>query len=175
MKHVMIDLETLGTSSDSVILSIGAVKFDPTTCTLSDNGLHLVLATADQQTKGRHVDQDTVDWWNKQSQEARLSWDIPDRQKLDPRAVLMQFTEWFKGARFIWSHGSVFDVMLMESIMDMYGVTVPWKFWYIRDTRTLYDIAGVGPDRGAGTRHNALDDAIAQAHAVCAGYKALGK
>ena len=28
MNHLMIDLETLGTSADSVVLSVGAVKFD---------------------------------------------------------------------------------------------------------------------------------------------------
>lgn len=36
----------------------------------------------------------------------------------------------------------------------------------MRDTRTLFDLAGVKVDRGSGTHHNALDDACAQAEAT---------
>ena len=31
MSHIMLDLETLGTVSNSIILTIGAIKFDPLT------------------------------------------------------------------------------------------------------------------------------------------------
>ena len=68
MQNVMVDIETLGTSSNSVILSIGAVEFDnenlgaefevyidPESCT--DHGLV--------------IDAPTVMWWLGQSNEAR--------------------------------------------------------------------------------------------------------
>ncbi len=36
MKHIMLDLETLDTTSSAVVISIGAVAFDPETNALGD-------------------------------------------------------------------------------------------------------------------------------------------
>lgn len=43
MNHLMIDLETLGTSADAVILSVGAVKFDLESDKIDDEGFYLSL------------------------------------------------------------------------------------------------------------------------------------
>jgi inhibitor of KinA sporulation pathway (predicted exonuclease) len=54
-------------------------------------------------------------------------------------------------------------------------IPCPFRYNQPRDTRTIYDLAGidVGEYRSAGTHHNALDDAAAQARAVQAAVKAL--
>ena len=61
----MIDLETLDTSPNCVILSIGAVAFDP-------KGMGIVeklelKPTIDEQTEqhGRIIDEGTINWWSK--------------------------------------------------------------------------------------------------------------
>ena len=46
-----------------------------------------------------------------------------------------------------------------------------WKFWEVRDTRTLFDLADVSV-RIEG-KHNALTDAVAQAKAVQQSYAKL--
>ena len=43
--HGMIDLETLGTSPDTVILTLGAIKFDPYTNVEPSDGLYSVSYT----------------------------------------------------------------------------------------------------------------------------------
>ena len=67
----MIDLETLGSTPDSVILSIAAVKFDPFD-DYQDRGITPdqlptlnILVDIDSQTD-RRIDESTVAWWSQQ-------------------------------------------------------------------------------------------------------------
>ena len=64
---IMIDLETLDTSPYCVILTIGAVRFDP-----KGNGVveRLELRpTIEEQTEihNRIIDDSTIEWWAKQN------------------------------------------------------------------------------------------------------------
>jgi hypothetical protein len=53
---------------------------------------------------------------------------------------------------------------------------IPWPFWSVRDTRTLYDIAGVKlKDGGHVTSHKAVEDAERQAIVVQQAYMKLIK
>ena len=71
--HVMIDLETLGTLPGSVILSIGAVVFDPSKpiSECIEGQFYCVVNTEDSLRHGLKLNQATLDWWERQSQEAR--------------------------------------------------------------------------------------------------------
>ena len=60
--HVMIDLETLGTTPDAVILSIGGVKFDPNGDRIFDEFIYK-LDIDEQQQRGRTTNEDTMSWW----------------------------------------------------------------------------------------------------------------
>ena len=67
MKHVMVDLETLGTLPGCAIMSVGAVFFD-------ESGLgdeFCMVARQDNYTQaGLAIDADTASWWAQQSPEA---------------------------------------------------------------------------------------------------------
>jgi hypothetical protein len=53
---------------------------------------------------------------------------------------------------------------------------IPWPFYTIRDTRTLYEIAGVKlSDGGHSTSHKAVEDAERQAIVVQKAYTKLIK
>ena len=67
---VMIDMETLSTNPDCVILTIGAVRFDPRGDGVAER-LEL-RPTIDEQTEefNRSIDPDTVEWWGQQSESA---------------------------------------------------------------------------------------------------------
>jgi hypothetical protein len=53
---------------------------------------------------------------------------------------------------------------------------IPWPFWTIRDTRTIYDITGVKlKDGGHSTSHKAVEDAERQAIVVQKAYTKLIK
>ena len=67
---VMIDIESLGTSPDCTILSIGVVLFDPKGMGITSK-LEL-KPNVEEQTEiyKRSIDEGTLLWWSKQSPEA---------------------------------------------------------------------------------------------------------
>ena len=66
--HAMIDLETLGTKPDCVILTLGAIKFDPFTNEEPHSGLYQKLDIDEQDNLKRTQDESTIEWWGKQTQ-----------------------------------------------------------------------------------------------------------
>ena len=165
--HVMHDIETLGTTPGSIILSIGAVAFDPRAGLFSE--FYINIDREVSMDMGLTADQSTIDWWSGQSEEAKAALLVDPAH---PKDAFQRYFDWFKSVDGVevWSHGATFDTPLIEAVARHFRMPCPWKFWNARDTRTLYDIAGVAPDRSAGTHHNALDDARNQASAVMDAY-----
>lgn len=110
--HVMLDLETLGTRPGSVILSIGAVEFDLRV------GLGREFYVEISQYSSRHigftVDQDTVDWWEEQSAEARGLLARTSSGGLLPHVALQQFNAWLSPDPLVWGNGAAFDNALLR-------------------------------------------------------------
>lgn len=182
----MLDLETLGVKPGSVILSIGAVLFDPHGAVeprVYDlgggpvvNPIHATFhafLNAQEQTDRRDfggglVDGDTVMWWIGQSDAARTAMLEGQKNTQPVLGVLVDFAQWLCKGRVenIWCHGATFDAPLLQALYESYRLPVPWKFRCVRDTRTVFDLAGrpIGsfgtPD---GVSHDALSDAIWQA------------
>ena len=66
----MIDIETLGRTSNAVIVQIAAVAFDPMTGE-TDGEFCINLDPVDCQKNGLTIDAETVLFWLKQSNEAK--------------------------------------------------------------------------------------------------------
>jgi hypothetical protein len=163
LTDVMIDTETAGTTPGSAILSIGAVMFGPAGL---GKEFYAPISLASCTAAGLTIDPGTIAWWMKQSDAARAAAFRDDAEPL--LVVLLRFAEWITtvGAERPWCQGANFDTPLLEAAYSICGMTPPWKFWNVRDTRTLYELADVRVDRAHGTHHNALDDARAQAEAA---------
>lgn len=168
MTDVMIDLETLSTRPDAAILSIGACYFNLETGEIG-NTFHRNIFMVDAPRTG-HISADTVKWWMKQSDEARLAIANP-KNAIDIAMALMELRDFVPrtNAKF-WSNGATFDLVILRSAFDRCGHIVPWQYWQERDTRTLVDIAerltsvnAAKTQTFEGTKHNALADAIHQA------------
>jgi hypothetical protein len=69
MIHVMIDLETLSTRPDAVVLTLGGIKFDPYTDQAPHDPLYFRVDVDSQTALGRHVMDDTLNWWATQPKE----------------------------------------------------------------------------------------------------------
>lgn len=131
-----------------------------------------------------HRDPDTEAWWADQSDEAQGAF----TDAVDLKVGLERFTAWLSllvdDARDIpsirlWSHGAATDAPWLAAAYHACGLPVPWHYRAPRDTRTLFDLAGID-DHSAwlrqhpgplGVPHHALDDAICQARAVCGAYR----
>ncbi len=164
---IMIDLETLDVLPTATILTIGAVKFDPFGDDVNDPKCEKFYVRVDVDSCDRigcTVSQSTLDWWASQSKEAQEeAFDPSNRIPIeDAMAQLYKFC-W--GAKRVWSHGAGFDVIICEHIFRKIEKAIPWSFWEVRDTRTLFDL-GINPNRPPVLKHHALEDAWNQAVGV---------
>ena len=162
MNHVMLDLETMGLRPNAAIVSLGAAHFD------AENVLHTFHTPISLQScldNGLVTDQSTVDWWMKQSAEARSSWQRDDAPTLSD--ALSQFGAWLREFATLktmvpWSNGADFDIVLMSSAHRALGADAPWMYYNQRCYRTVRNMFPVAEMPRQGVHHNALDDALHQ-------------
>ena len=76
------------------------------------------------------------------------------------------------GTSKVWGHGSAFDMVILEHACRQIQQAVPWDYYNVRDTRTLYDLTDAELPNFSG--HHALYDAMKQAIGVQNCYRKLG-
>lgn len=176
LTDVMIDFETLGTVADSVILSIGAVKFDLNSDEVDENGFYSVLSIDSQLAAGRVIDESTLRWWMTQDEAARKVFSEP-AEHID--AVLQEFHAWFDPDLYdkysVWSNGADFDLPMIQHAFSRGGYDIPWRFWNNRCFRTLKNLprAKKIPAPANPIKHHAMFDALTQAKHAQAIWRAL--
>lgn len=162
--HCMIDIETLGTKADSVVLTIGALRFDPFSDDDPSDGLHLYLEVDEQTRNGRLVSEDTLQWWAEQEEEVRS-----DVFREDGRSTVKQALDslhsFVKDADAVWAQGPTFDMVILENLYASYGRSAPWRYSRVRDSRTLFAVLG-DPRGSFPMAHNALVDCYHQAKGI---------
>ena len=146
----MVDLETLSTSPDGLLLSIGAVRFDIDRAEVEaspvENGFERGISIADGMSRCRKIDSDTLMWWLNQSGNALA--DLNRLQKLADclPVVLESFSTWAEEdptVKYLWGHGASFDPVLLSSSYNCCGLKMPFKYTNFLDTRTVFRIAGM--------------------------------
>lgn len=172
MKHVMIDLESMGQSALAAIIAIGAVAFDPTTGKLGES-FYCVVDLQSSMNAGMTIDASTVLWWLKQSDEARKALQSPGAPLLEALMDLEAFLKQVSPNRkelIVWANGASFDFPILATAFRAHKARLPWDFWNERCARTLIGVArtlfGYQKPVIDGTAHNALDDATFQAQIV---------
>lgn len=172
--NLMIDLETLSTQPNAVVLSIGAVLFD-------ENDIHgtfYATCSAKYQTN-RDINHETVFWWMNQSDDAK---DLFKTNAIYTGNGLTDLLNWLyiekrlKQEKIkLWGNGSDFDnVILNDYLVENYFE--PFKHHNNRCFRTIKNILPLADNEKPmrqGVHHNALDDAIYQTHylqAICKKY-----
>lgn len=169
-KSCMIDLETLGKKPGCVILSIGAVMFDPKTQTLGPE-FYEVISMKSCAKVGLVSDPSTLAWWDKQDIEARTVIAQAQSAKTSKpiTTVLKDFKAWYqehsveKANRWVWGNGASFDAPILEATYEACGLIAPWEFWGNMCYRSLKNLHPEIKREREGTHHNALDDAKYQA------------
>jgi hypothetical protein len=64
---------------------------------------------------------------------------------------------------------------MLEDMFRSVQRPIPWQFWQIRDSRTLFGLCKLDPRKSMQTNlHNAAEDAYYQAKAVQLAYRELG-
>lgn len=172
---VMIDLETLGTVPDGVIVQIAAVKFNIVTRKVYyDHFLHNIEAQSCIDA-GMSLNVDTILWWMGQSQEARSIFANSDRIKIGQ--ALSLFNHWYDSdTQRIWCH-TTFDYPILNNAFLATGIQPKYSHYIFRDLRTIVDLANVDyrSRERKGVHHNALNDCLFQIEYVCDAYEILKK
>ena len=177
---IIFDVETLGKESNSVILSMAAIYFNPedkpTPQELRDNAFFVKLDVADQIKRlNRKVGKTTMQWWSKQCDNVR-------RKSFNPSSEDVRFEDGYEAMRqwaksknddkcWVWARGNL-DQLVLDSMEEQLEIDSIWKFARWRDVRTaidfLYetnrgyceiDYPGFDPSLHI-TKHNPIDDCV---------------
>jgi hypothetical protein len=158
MKHLLIDVETLGIHEDSVLLQFTALMYKGKggedsieeflgNCDILD----LKLAVDDQVRKGRKIDKDTVRWWKDQPSAVQKLVFVPDpKRDLPLDEAMTRFESWLKDNSFskkqdtIWQRGDRDTSWLSSAFMTAGWIheQLPLGWFRVRDLRTAVDVMG---------------------------------
>jgi len=170
--HVYFDIEALDTTPTSLVLSIGAAKFnledDEAYDEIKDDGHRCFYAALELQTQidaGRTMSEDTLKWWMGQTREAQK---VFTEQKYQTPDALRDLTEFCAGTKYAWGNGNMFDNVIIRDLYASMEMTYPYHYVCDLDLRTLKIAAGnptikIHTEANTNVKHNALDDAVFQA------------
>ena len=163
MKHLMVDLKTLDVAPSAIILQVGAVRFsesgpipEPDTGS-PDVILYNILLTGQDGS----MSEQTFRWWLRQSEGARQGLCTPEPVPLEH--ALRDLCKMADQCDRVWSHGASFDIPIINFHLKGRQLC---SFLDVRDTRTLFELAGITRSNRTEPKvsHRADWDAWAQAH-----------
>lgn len=177
-KHISIDIESLATTPDMKIVSIGAVVF--TASAQIEDKFYAVLDLREQALRGQS--ETALKWWEEQPDEVREALTTTAREPV--LFALGRLDEYVKrheaNLAGIWAKGPSFDLAALEHMYASYKLPPPWGYKLARCYRTVaaqmkntFPAAEL-PDYGPLVAHNALDDAKWQARSLAYMNQQLG-
>ena len=149
----MIDIETVGTGPEACILTIAAQSFDPLGTGYYTR--HFYARIDPDSQPGRNIEQGTIDWWATQPPEAQEeAFGEDNRIPLD--TALEELGKLIWQSKRIWAQGPTFDMNILEHAYKSFGRPLPWKYYIVRDSRTIFSLWPDLPKPPAS--HHALQD-----------------
>lgn len=181
--HLMVDMETMGNSPDAPIVSIGAVFFDPSTGNTGAE-FYRVVNLESSMSFGMKPDASTIQWWLKQSSEARSAILVDEAMGLrESLELLANFIaeNAANGSHTVqlWGNGCSFDNVILRRAYALTETPFAVPFRNDRDVRTMVELGksvGINPRYDIpfeGDMHNALSDARHQVKYVSAIWQRL--
>lgn len=147
-EDIMIDLETLATHSNAVILTIACIKFkksekiDRSILANGEKCFYRRITISSCEEIGLEKEQETIDWWKKQSYDARKEVGMTDEVVWTSpiKSVLTDLNKWVGNDNniIVWCNGASFDFPILSNAYRKCALTPFWKFWNERDCRTVY-------------------------------------
>lgn len=166
LPHVMIDIETMGNQSYSAIVSIGAVEFDIET-KKTGREFYRNVSLQSCLDMGLIINPDTLMWWLKQNEEARL--EIANNKGIHINQALQDFTQFINKSQQLWGNSARFDLGIIQNAYDKAKLPISWDF---RKERCLRTLVSFNPGlrynhKYEGTAHHAIADCYNQIGYCC--------
>jgi hypothetical protein len=180
--HIMLDLKTWGTRPDALIISIGAVEFNPNKVGDFGDRFHVAVDPEDAYRYGLTIDPSTImGWMSPDFDDARKR--LLANERLDLASALEGLSEWMGKDAQVWGNGATFDNVILASAYKAAFMERPWSYKADMCFRTMRKISRISCEVDAsvliarhdlgkkwdyiGSRdfvaHDALDDAVFQA------------
>lgn len=153
MKHLIVDVETLGIHEDSVVLQVTAAMYDPDRKGELFDKVEIKnwKLNAKLQARSRKVDKDTLKFWEEQPKEVQKAALIPHSDDVEPEVFCDEMADWIRSFKYekksdmFWQRGTK-DSDWLTSLFMMNGWEfgqMPWSWGRIRDIRTCVDVLGM--------------------------------
>lgn len=186
---VMVDIETLGTKTDSTVFQVSAIAFDLVTGEHYPNYFNLIADI--EKNKTLNVDGSTLKWWLNTDKE--LLTRILNAGSYSSKDILISFHSWLSSLPYkvnktlendnlyLWGNGILFDNKMIQHQFQSIGLEYPIYYKNDRDVRTILEIASLKTgltekeikdkfqDESL-VKHNAIDDVKAQIKLVVGCY-----
>ncbi|MBF8220460.1 3'-5' exoribonuclease [Serratia ureilytica] len=181
MNNLMLDIETLGVSTEAPLISIGAVFFEPLTGECGSEFYRVI--TLSSALENCLVEPRTLQWWMAQSDSARAVFN--DSSAIDLHEALREFSLFVQSRGSdevqVWGNGASFDNAILAAVYRKHAQKLPWRFRNDRDVRTIVELAKclknvdvrASFSINASDAHHALRDAKFQVAYVSAAFRAL--
>lgn len=178
MKAASLDIETLGTNSDAVVLSIGACIVTPDGVQ-TEGSFYSRVNIQQQIDLGRSITEGTLRFWLDQDRAVQKStFGYGDGPSI--REVVSKLYAWLDVHGFpgVYCKGPQFDAAILDSMADSAKVQRPVHYRKWRDIRTLEEIIVWAGHEDLlmqtketmskwGGAHDALADAQMQGEIIC--------
>ena len=150
---LMIDIEGLATTPDTTILTIAAQEFNP--LERGSLGREFYARVTLESQEDRSIDEATLQWWSTQPAVVRdEAFAEHDRLPLEQALQGLHKLAW--QARRVWAQGPTYDMNILEHAFKSRGMNLPWKFFNVRDSRTVFSLVPTLNKYPAS--HHALED-----------------
>ena len=181
MSEIMLDIETLGISNNSVVMTIGAIKFNRREDIKPLEYMESFYCRVSKEScikLGLETNKETEEWWDKQSEESKYEIFINKNDRYDIKDALIKLTNFIGNSKIVWANGITFDCIILENCYKKCKLDFPWKYYNLRDARTIYDIGNVNLKdfcKDKNQKHNALYDCYIQINALKKAFDNLKK
>lgn len=167
----MIDIETLGNQSNSVITSIAGVEFDLDS---GQTGKEFSINVDIQSCLdiGLEINASTLIWWFNQSKDAQMQMLVDPKPIEQALALLNGFID---QKSIVWGNSCRFDLGLLQNAYTKLKMEIPWRYSNERCVRTLLMFQPKMKDLidFEGIPHNAMHDCYYQIKYCSAIYNKL--
>jgi hypothetical protein len=165
MKHIMIDIETLGVSATAPVIEIAAVPFTREDH-FAEDAFYRAISLQDNIAHGRMPDMDTCLFWLKDPRKPNLGGTITLLQ------CMLEFQNWLtanstKETQY-WFKGTSFDPVLLDNITDHLNLPRLWKYSQCLDVRSIQKFHGIQMNLAS---HHPTDDCLNQIAVLHHAYK----
>ena len=151
--NLMIDIETIGVAPTATILTIAAQAFDPFGTGYYDQQYYARITLESQ--SNRSIDESTVAWWATQPAAARDEA-FMEEGRVDLDQALDSLGKLIWRSSLLWCQGPTFDCTILEHAYKSYNKPIPWQYYKVRDSRTVFSLWPELPKPA--TSHHALED-----------------